>query len=108
AEPWLPQPDTWAGLTAAAQADDPDSMLALYRAALRIRHDDPDLGTRRLTWLGLGPEVIAFRRGDRFASVTNFSGGPVDLPASVQTWLASVPVEGGRLPTDATVWLDLG
>ncbi|KQW52875.1 alpha-glucosidase [Nocardioides sp. Root1257] len=107
-EPWLPQPDTWAGLTAAAEADDPDSMLELYRAALRIRHDDPDLGAGSLTWLDLGAEVIAFRRGDRFASVTNFSGGPVDLPSSVQTWLASVPLEGGRLPTDATAWLDLG
>jgi alpha-glucosidase len=108
AEPWLPQPDSWAGLTAAAEADDPDSMLSLYRTALRIRRDDRDLTTGRLGWLDLGPEVIAFRRGDRFASVTNFSGVPVALPPSVRTWLASVPVEGGRLPTDATVWLDLG
>ncbi|GAA4716704.1 glycoside hydrolase family 13 protein [Nocardioides conyzicola] len=106
-EPWLPQPGTWAGLTAAAEAADPGSMLALYRAALRIRRDDPDLGYGGLTWIDLGPDVIAFRRGDDFASVTNFSGGPVDLPTPAQTWLASVPLEGGRLPTDATAWLRL-
>lgn len=106
-EPWLPQPGTWAGLTAAAEAADPGSMLALYRAALRIRHDDPDLGSGGLTWIDLGPDVIAFRRGDGFASVTNFSDGPIDLPSPAQTWLASVPLEGGRLPADASAWLRL-
>jgi alpha-glucosidase len=106
-EPWLPQPGTWSRLTAAAEADDPDSMLALYRAALRLRHDHQDLPTGRLAWLDLGPDVIAFRRGDGFASVTNFSGGPIDLPSPARTWLASVPVEGGRLPADASAWLQL-
>src|SRR6185369_2381272 len=37
--PWLPQPDGWAGLTVAAQRADPDSMLSLYRTALRLRRD---------------------------------------------------------------------
>jgi alpha-glucosidase len=94
------------GLAAADQARDPTSMLALYRTALRLRHELPELGDGALAWLDLGPDVIAFRRGD-FVHVTNFSGGPIDLPTPAQTWLASVPVEGGRLPADASAWLQL-
>ncbi len=37
ADPWLPQPAEWAGLTVQAQEADPGSMLWLYRQALRIR-----------------------------------------------------------------------
>ncbi|MEV6495471.1 glycoside hydrolase family 13 protein, partial [Actinoplanes sp. NPDC051633] len=33
AAPWLPQPESWASLTVAAQTADPSSMLSLYRAA---------------------------------------------------------------------------
>ncbi|MBZ5739923.1 glycoside hydrolase family 13 protein [Nocardioides mangrovi] len=108
---WLPQPVGWGSLTAAAQAGDPGSMLELYRSALRMRRELPELGDGALTWLDLGPDaadVIAFRRGDRFAAVTNLSGAPVDLPAGARVRLASAPVEGGRLPADASAWLDLG
>ena len=38
-QPWLPQPADWAPLTAEAQATEPKSHLALYKAALRIRRD---------------------------------------------------------------------
>ncbi|MET0523167.1 MAG: glycoside hydrolase family 13 protein [Nocardioides sp.] len=104
-EPWLPQPDDWAPLTAAAQENRADSMLALYRAGLSLRRERPELGAGTLAWLDLGPDVIAFRRGDDFVSVTNLSGGPIDLPASDRIWLASAPLEGGHLPADATAWL---
>ncbi len=43
-EPWLPQPGDWAALTAAVQAGDPGSMLELYRSALRLRRERPELG----------------------------------------------------------------
>ncbi|MFC7494101.1 MULTISPECIES: glycoside hydrolase family 13 protein [unclassified Nocardioides] len=109
---WLPQPAGWGNRTAAAQAGDLGSMLALYRAALRLRRDRPELGSGdgggRFAWLDLGPDVIAFGRGERFVSVTAFSGGPVDLPRHAQVLLSSAPLEGGRLPADATAWLDLG
>jgi alpha-glucosidase len=106
-EPWLPQPGDWAGLTAEAQAETSDSMLALYRTGLRLRREHNDLGSGTLAWLDLGPDVIAFRRGHELASVTNLSGGPVDLPPSEEILLASAPVEGGHLPVDATAWLRL-
>ncbi|MDF1602412.1 alpha-amylase family glycosyl hydrolase [Nocardioides sp. YIM 152315] len=111
-ETWLPQPVDWGSRTAAAQAGDPGSMLSLYRTALRLRRDRPDLGAGdgagRFAWLDLGPDVLAFARGDRFVSVTSFSGGPVDLPAHARVLLTSSPLEDGRLPSDATAWLDLG
>jgi alpha-glucosidase len=109
---WLPQPAGWGSRTAAAQAGDPGSTLALYRDALRLRHDRAELGSGdgagAFRWLDLGPDVIAFVRGERFASVTNLSDGPVDLPSPARVSLASTPLEGGLLPVDATAWLDLG
>lgn len=106
---WLPQPSGWGARTAAVQAGDPGSMLELYRTALRTRRHLPELGadgdTGRFRWLDLGPDVIAFVRGEHFASVTNISGGPVDLPLLAEVRLASTPVEGGRLPVDATAWI---
>jgi alpha-glucosidase len=111
-ETWLPQPAGWGNRTAAAQAGDPGSMLALYRAALGLRRDLPELGAgdgdAAFRWLDLGPDVIAFGRGDRFACVTSFSGAPVDLPPAVRVHLSSAPLVGGQLPADATAWLELG
>jgi len=37
ADPWLPQPESWGAFGATRQAGEPDSMLSLYREALRIR-----------------------------------------------------------------------
>jgi alpha-glucosidase len=111
-ETWLPQPSGWGDRTAAAQAGDPRSMLALYRTALQLRRTRPELGSGdgpgRFGWLDLGPDAIAFRRGERLVSVTAFSGGPIDLPGHEQVLLSSAPLEGGQLPADATAWLDLG
>ncbi|MCW2765888.1 MAG: alpha-glucosidase [Nocardioides sp.] len=105
-ETWLPQPADWAAFTAQAQAMDAASMLSLYRDALRLRRDLPALGSGSLSWRDLGPDVLAFARDDGFVSVTNFSGGPVDLPAFDRIWLTSAPLEGGRLPADASAWLE--
>jgi alpha-glucosidase len=102
---WLPQPDGWEPFTAKSESADPDSMLALYRSALRLRRDLADLGAGELEWLDLGDDVIAFRRGALLVSVTNFSPLPLELPPSEQMWLVSTPLEGGRLPADATAWL---
>ena len=106
-ETWLPQPDDWADLTAAAQSADPQSMLSLYRMALLIRRTNPELGDGPMAWFDAPDGVLAFRRAGNFACIANLSGEPVSLPANEQIWLASAPVEGGRLPSDATAWLRL-
>jgi alpha-glucosidase len=102
---WLPQPHGWAQLTVAAQSADPHSMLSLHRQALQVRRNHPDLGDGPLTWLSAEPGVIAFERGPGLACLTNLTDHPVDLPPHSGVWVASRPLEGGRLPPDSTVWL---
>jgi alpha-glucosidase len=105
AEPWLPQPATWQQLAAARQADDPGSMLALYRGALRLRAARESLADDTLTWLGAPDGVLAFSRPGRFACVVNISAAPVPLPPDCEVLLASGPLDDGKLPSDTAAWL---
>ena len=103
-QPWLPQPARWAALTVEAQLRDPDSTLSLYHRSLRIRAADPDLRGEMFTWLASDETVLAFGRGDRFVSVTNFGPDGVQEPAGAELLLASAPLVAGCLPPDATGW----
>ncbi|MEU4739761.1 glycoside hydrolase family 13 protein [Actinosynnema sp. NPDC023658] len=106
---WLPQPADWAGLSVASQIGDPNSVLELYRSALRVRREHPDLGAgSEVEWLDVPGGVLAFRRG-AFTCVVNFGPDVVRLPADGRVVLAS----GGcatedadvLVPADTTVWL---
>ncbi len=108
AGPWLPQPERWRSLAADAQDADPDSMLALYRAALAIRKSLPALGDGTLTWLDAPDGVLAFGRAGGFACVVNISAGHVPLPAHEEILLASGPLQDGKLPPDTAAWLGTG
>jgi alpha-glucosidase len=79
-------------------------MLELYRAALRIRRNEPSLGMGPLRWLPSAPEVVLFSRGADFACMANLSATPIELPAHRGVLLSSLPIEGDCLPTDATAW----
>jgi len=115
--PWLPQPAGWAALSVQAQEHDPASMLSFYRRALRLRRDVPGLGAgdgTSVTWLDLGPDVVAFRREPGFACVVNLGATAVDLPdgeviVSSDPALDHASRAGGTLslPTDNAVWLHL-
>jgi alpha-glucosidase len=102
--PWLPQPLDWASFTVEAQTGDPESMLELYRSALRLRRSQP-LGDGPLTWLDAAPGVLAFARDETFACVVNLSDAPVALPAHEEVLVASGPLDGPNLPPDTAVWL---
>jgi alpha-glucosidase len=102
---WLPQPAGWAGYTAAAEDADPESMLALYRAALAARRAEPDLAAGPLSWLDAPDGVLAFGRGAGFRCLLNLSGAAVALPAHGGVLISSGPLPGGLLPTDTAVWL---
>ena len=104
APPWLPQPKEWRELTVELQAGDPDSMLELYRAALRLRRAEPALGDGRLHWLPAPAGVLAFGRGD-LSCMANLSPAPVALPAHTAVLLASGPLDDDLLPPDTAVWL---
>jgi alpha-glucosidase len=97
--PWLPQPASWAGLTAAVQETDPASMLSLYRSALRLR---PAL-TGALEWVDAPIGVLAFRRGE-VTVIVNFTAEPVPLPPHTEVLLSSAPLDGA-LPGDSAAWL---
>ena len=75
-QPWLPQPADWAALTVEKQLADPASMLALYRSALELRHDRPELGDGTMAWIDTDGDVLAFRRDPGFVCVVNVGGEP--------------------------------
>jgi alpha-glucosidase len=108
-DPWLPQPAGWSGLSVAAQESDPESTLNLYRDALRLRRELPELGDGPLAWwddaVPGSADALAFRRGDDFACVVNTGDDPVPLPAGAALLLSSSPLEHGALPGNATAWL---
>ncbi|MEU6248938.1 glycoside hydrolase family 13 protein [Glycomyces sp. NPDC047010] len=102
---WMPQPAGWGAHAAALQEADPDSFLALYRAAVRLRRTEPALQGPDFAWDDTAPGTLAFTRGADVRCVVNFGADPVDLPAHTGVLLASAPTDGGRLPGDAAAWL---
>ncbi len=102
---WLPQPSGWGSFAAESQASDSDSFLSLYREAIRLRRSEPALRGEAFAWTETAPGVLAFRRGEDFTCVVNLGDALADLPAHTGALLASAPLEGGRLPADAAVWL---
>jgi len=105
-QPWLPQPAEWAALSVAAQHDDPHSTLELYRAALRLRRDCPQLGDGELRWRSDPDDaVLVFERpGDRsVVCVANLGQHAVAAPEG-ELLVASTPLVDGVLPPDAAGW----
>jgi alpha-glucosidase len=116
--PWLPLPDSYAALSAAAQLEDTGSTLSVYRRALELRRLHPGFaggagsGTASrpvsgpaLEWFGAPEGCLAFRRvGTTLVCALNTSTEPVPLPPG-DALLASGPLDDGLLPPDTAVWL---
>jgi len=105
---WLPQPAAWAGLTAAGQEHDALSMLALYRAALRLRRAHPGLAGERLLRVPAPDGVLALERDAGLRCLVNIAGEPVAIPAGSRVLLRSDTgaADGDPLPRDAAAWLE--
>jgi alpha-glucosidase len=88
----------------AAEDADPDSMLRLYRTALRIRSERAG-AEATFEWLASPADVLAFARGADLINVTNLSATAVPLPPHRGVLVASADVADGHLPPDASVWL---
>jgi alpha-glucosidase len=105
-EPWLPQSNDWAELSAAHQLADPQSMLAWYRTVLAHR----PLLTGDLTWVDTDlAECVAFER-DGVLILVNVGPDVVELPAALVSGrsliLASQPdATMQQLPSDTCVWM---
>ncbi|MBA2445041.1 MAG: glycoside hydrolase family 13 protein [Nocardioidaceae bacterium] len=101
--PWLPQPKSWATRTQEALENDPDSILNLYRAALRLRTELLE-GMTPPEWIDSPADVLAFRRGDVECWVNTGDVG-IQLPDKRVLLRSDDGVEGGQLPSDAAAWL---
>ncbi|MBB4910054.1 glycoside hydrolase family 13 protein [Actinophytocola algeriensis] len=102
-KPWLPQPESWAKLAVAEQQTSPESMLALYRAALRLRHR---LGFGPFEWVASEDDVLHFRRGT-FHCLANLGESVVRVPDPGPVLLASsyYGLDGEVvLPPDTALW----
>jgi alpha-glucosidase len=100
---WLPQPEEWAKLSVAEQETSPESMLALYRCALRLRHR---LAFGEFSWVSAPPDVLHFRRG-AFHCLANLSASVVRLPDPGPVLLASsyYGLDGELLlPPETVLW----
>lgn len=99
----LPQPAWFAGYAAGIQESDGGSTLAFYRKALALRRELQ--AAEALEWIdGDNDQVLHFVRPGGWHVVANFGTAAVELPEG-ELLLASVPVEGGKLPGEATAWL---
>jgi alpha-glucosidase len=100
---WLPQPGAWKAITVQAQDARPDSMLRLYRSALKLRREIDDLQGEDLAWLPSPDGVLTFQRGTRFSCIVNQSGRPIRLAS--RPVLASIELDASNtLPPDSTAW----
>jgi alpha-glucosidase len=112
AKPWLPIPREWAALSVSAQHASADSMLTLYRNALRIRKASPTLGRGELRWaspVDAAGDMLAFDmvgQGATVRVVVNLSGATMDLPEG-EVLLSSEPAVAGQLPAIAAAWVQL-
>lgn len=118
--PWLPQPSSWAGLTAEVQASDPASTLSLVRRAVRLRRERlVGLGRQDgpLRWIEVDdPHVLMLARdaaagtegppdGLGLLCAINFGRGPAALPDLGGVLVASGPVDDPRmLPAETAAW----
>ncbi len=105
AGPWLPQPPAWKSLAADAEDGDRQSMLELYRAALRLRRTRDRLDDDTLDWQDTPDGVLAFRRPGGLLCVVNISGQDIALPPHDAVLLASADLADGKLSPDTAAWL---
>jgi alpha-glucosidase len=105
---WLPQPPSWATLTAEVQEADATSTFSMYQAALAERARNEALGDGTLAWLPTPDGVLAFRREPGFTCVVNVTDEPVPVPEGIsgRVLLGSDPTATAtELPANSAIWL---
>lgn len=115
--PWLPQPETFENITVDHQLGNPQSVLNLYKNALRIRHELA-LGRAEFEWDPMSEQntqILAYRlttdSGDTVLVAANAGDAAVEIPelTTGELLLASgqSAVMAGKLAADHTVWIKL-
>jgi len=110
-EPWLPLGPDHARRNVAAQAADPHSMLALYRALIALRRREPALAVGAHVRAAAVGRVLTFQRWfqDRWLSVAlNFSDAPQSIePGRLDCRRVLLSTHLDRAGEDITATLDL-
>lgn len=78
-EPWLPVAPDSSVLNVQVESEEPTSMLALYRALLKVRRAQPALSIGRYEPLAMQGDLVAFLRcyeNERVLVVLNLGGDP--------------------------------
>lgn len=108
--PWLPQPDSWADLSVAAQTSDATSTLSLYARALGLRRALASLRDGELIWhSGPSDELLVFERPARngepgIVCALNQGATAAPVPRG-EPLIASGPLrDDGLLPPDTAGW----
>ncbi len=90
--PWLPFGGRTEADTAAAQRNDPDSMVHRYRQLLRVRRTISHIADAEFEWIELSGEsssdVVAFRRGD-IVFMANVSSDATPSPLTGEVLFAT-------------------
>ncbi|UAK24763.1 alpha-amylase family glycosyl hydrolase [Sphingomonas nostoxanthinifaciens] len=112
-EPWLPLTPDWPTRNVAAEADDPASMLALYRALLDLRRRHPALSIGAMTLIAAEGDVLAYERvhdGGRIVVALNLGAAEqsLALPKPYRALLSTRHPGAGRDPAPEGVGLDPG
>ncbi len=101
--PWMPQPASFAALSAAAQAEDPASTLSLYRRATALRREHL-AHVEAFELVDLGAGVLAYERGANMLVVANMSTEAISLPEGT-VLISSDPSQGQLIQPDSSVWI---
>ena len=99
---WLPQPADWGGLSVESQDEVADSILELYRTAIRSRNHHL-AGSEAFEWVESGVGCLAFQR-ESVLVVVNFGPESAVMPEG-EVLLASSRLVEGHLPPDTTAWV---
>jgi alpha-glucosidase len=99
----LPQPEWFKDWNVQSESGVEGSTLEMYRAALKLRHE---LQTEeQLKWVWhFNKNVLNFKRPNGWQSITNFGAKPAKLPKG-KVLLSSAPIVDGKLPANATAWI---
>lgn len=111
-QPWLPLHDDWQTRNVKAEEHDPDSMLSLYRALLKLRREEAALSIGSFVMLPGSDHVFAFERtcGESHLEILlNLSGTERRLPAGsgdgdlILSTLGSRPPLGWLRPDEGLI-----
>ena len=85
--------------------------MSIYRRALALRRE-LQRGEAFLWADGTSEDVVLFSRHEGWHSLTNFGGGPVDLPTGARVLASSEPLHDTlagvtEVPGETTVWFSL-